>query len=245
MFFEQAEFICYGDGTLTDTDEQSSFLSFLRLVGSAYFRKHKSVFLPSFPTPKSLFNSFTKGSTSPLSHISQWLDAIRERVWSRIKYEEEMVPSIGALERHWKRSCYVINIWKQAAHNTMSYPLPQNNGWKFDENKLLLIDWDSCEHISHVRNRVALIQKGCGCKTGCASNRCKCKKNDVYCGPGCTCDNCENHPIDQHLPDLAEIEREENGVFEDMDEEVDNIMCSVFGVPGYSSTDSDDDIDVL
>ncbi len=54
-------------------------------------------------------------------------------------------------------------------------------------------DWDSCEHISH---RNALIQKGCGCKTGCASNRCKCKNSDIYRrGPGCTCNNCENHPI--------------------------------------------------
>ncbi len=31
---------------------------------------------------------------------------------------------------------------------------------------------------------------------------------------------------------------------EEVDEEVDNIMCSVFGVPGYSSTDSDGDINV-
>jgi hypothetical protein len=51
--FEYCEFICsssdHTPGTLTDTNPGSQgFLSFLRLVGCAYFRKHKSSFLPSY-----------------------------------------------------------------------------------------------------------------------------------------------------------------------------------------------------
>ena len=164
-------------------------------MGTTYFRKHKSVFLPSYTTPMSLFNSFSKDSLTPLEQHIMWLEAIR--VWSKISYEEEMVPSIGDLQRHWKRSRYVVGIWKQAS-NITTYPPFELHGWKLKDN-VLAIDWDSEEHMSQVRSRVALIKKGCGCKTGYSSNRCKCRKNNVQCGPGCTCDNCCNHPVSQQV----------------------------------------------
>ena len=81
-----------------------------RLVGCAYFRKHKAAFLPTYPTPMSLFNSLAKGNQTHVDHHSAWLSFLRERVWSRIKYEEEMIPSDGALARHWQRSCCVETI---------------------------------------------------------------------------------------------------------------------------------------
>ena len=68
-FFEYAGFIC-SSGLLADTDEETSFFSFVRLVGTTYFRKHKSVFLPSYTTPMSLFNSFSKDSLTPLEQHS-------------------------------------------------------------------------------------------------------------------------------------------------------------------------------
>ena len=55
-------------GSLSDFDELSNedgFLSFLRLIGCAYFIKHKSAFLPSYQTPLSYFNSFFKDGQSP------------------------------------------------------------------------------------------------------------------------------------------------------------------------------------
>ena len=247
--FDYARFICATDsGMLTDTDEESSFLSFLRLVGSAYFRKHKSVFLPSFPTPITLFNSFSDTSINSLAHHSNWLDKIRERVWSKIKYEEEMVPSISALKRHWKRSRYVVGIWKQATNNIMTYPPLEENGWRLSEDNALMINWDSSEHMSLVRDRVALIRKGCGCRTGCKTNRCKCKKNDVCCGPGCTCDNCSNHSANHHVtrPGQEESEEssEESEEENDLNEQVDEIMYSVFGQE-HNSSSADDDMDML
>ena len=36
---------------------------------------------------------------------------------------------------------------------------------------------------------VASPSKGCGCKTGCGTMRCGCKKKGVSCGPGCKCKN--------------------------------------------------------
>ena len=40
--------------------------------------------------------------------------------------------------------------------------------------------------MTNIRKTVALMRKGCGCKTSCQSSRCKCKRagNDCY---GCKC----------------------------------------------------------
>ena len=126
--FEYGEFVCSNStqtpGTLADTDPNSNgFLSFFRLVGCAYFRKHKAAFLPTYPTPTSLFNSLTKDNQTHLDHHSAWLSFLRERVWSRIKYEEEMILSDDTLLRHWPRSCWVVSVWKQQ-HKITSFTHP-------------------------------------------------------------------------------------------------------------------------
>ena len=53
--------------------------AFSRLVGCAYFRKHKAVFLPSFPTPATLFNSLLKDGQDAKSHHSAWLALIERK----------------------------------------------------------------------------------------------------------------------------------------------------------------------
>ena len=108
----------------------------------------QSLFLPAYPTPMSLFNSLKKDCQTQLAHHSAWLSFLRDRVWSKISYEVDMIPSDDALLRHWKRSCWVISVWRQ------STPLDRN-GWNFDQN-VLLIEWDSDENI-------ALIKKECAC----------------------------------------------------------------------------------
>ncbi len=97
--FDYTEFIYSSEfGMLTDEVKETSFISFLRLVHGTYFRRHKSMVLSAYSTPMALFNSFFKDSfNSSLLDHGKWLDATRERVWSKIKHEEEMVPSVGAL----------------------------------------------------------------------------------------------------------------------------------------------------
>ena len=163
-------------------------------MGCAYFRKHRAAFLPAYPSPVTLYNSLKTENQSLLEHHIAWLDMMRERIWSRIKYEEEMIPSEGALARHWQRSCWVLSVWKQATSQHMAYPPLDGNGWKKPDADTLAIGWDSDEHLRNVRTRVALLQKGCGCKTGCSSRRCKGKKNSTHCGPGCKCQRCFNLP---------------------------------------------------
>ena len=60
---------CCVPGLLSNTND--GFLSFVQLVGCAYFKKHKSAFLPIYPTPMSLFNSVSKDN--PIIKHSTWL----------------------------------------------------------------------------------------------------------------------------------------------------------------------------
>ena len=158
---EYSNFICANNeniaGTLAEANSHGK-LPFLRLIGCAYYRKHRAAFLPTYPSPVTLYNSIKEGDHN--THHSKWLHVIRERIWSRIKFEEDMIPSDGALERHWLRTCWVLAIWRQACSNNIIY-LPLNgNGWKQLGPNTLEIDWDSEDNLAHVRINVALIQKG-------------------------------------------------------------------------------------
>ena len=72
-------------------------------------------------------------------------------------------------------------------------PTLDSNGWKKTTPNSLAIDWDSEENRARVREMVALIKKGCGCKTGCQTSRCKCRRGGNYCF-GCKCVRCSNLP---------------------------------------------------
>ena len=77
----------------------------------------------------------------------------------------------------------------------------QQYGWKLTSGQLE-IDWDSDENIRHIQEKVRLLLRGCTCKTGCTSNRCKCKKSGNCCMPSCKCINCKNLPNDSSPPPL-------------------------------------------
>ena len=154
-----------------------------------------------------------------------------------------MVLSSGALFRHWKRSCWIIDMWHQADKNEMILRPLQGNGWKITDQAALEIDWNSEEHVESVRHRVALLTKGCNCKTGCRTARCGCVKRNGKCGAGCNCQNCYNLPtptISDDLVDMAVAER----TCSNHNEKVDDIMLTLFGEHSSfedSSDQSDDE----
>jgi len=76
------------------------------------------------------------------------------------------------------------------------------------DSTTLAIDWDSDSNVTAIRDRVALIQKGCGCKTGCQTNRCKCKKSNRACGPGCKYQSCTNLPQTSPPSQVANLDQE-------------------------------------
>ena len=136
------------------------------------------------PTPVVYFNQFYAIRQTSLRHHEQWLNNMRQCIWDRIQFENEMIPNTDSLHHHWKRVCWVLDMWHQADLNTM-VPKPLSEYGRQISKNTLNIDWDSENNMVAVRERVAGLLKGCSCKTGCETWQCGCKRNDKKCGEGC------------------------------------------------------------
>ena len=88
------------------------FLTFVRLVGTVYFKKHASGF--DTPSPSSHFLQFA--DTDPTVQHIHWIDDIRQNIADRTTFDTSMVPSTDVLYFHWKRTCWVLDMWGQAYH---------------------------------------------------------------------------------------------------------------------------------
>lgn len=215
VFFEHAKFITFNlSGPFVGLISQSvlrdqaiaSQLSFIRLVGCAYFKKHTNAFFGN--TPSSLMNSFATTSSSPLEQHRMWLDHLRQTIWDRISSENETIPSLEALQYHWLRSCWVVHMWQQAETSDVVLAPLDGNGWGKEEGTTNII-WDTPENRQEVKQRVHLLMNGCGCKSGCRSGRCGCQKRGSVCGAGCHCVNCENieKVTQEEEDDIIRVER--------------------------------------
>lgn len=72
------------------------------------------------------------------------------------------------------------------------------------------------------------MSKGCTCKTGCGTKRCRCRKESRTCGAGCECRGCTNSAIAQQDRERNEENEEEQGDEEDEeDDEDDDIQLEV------------------
>ena len=198
-FFQNAWFITGTHeipGTLAETapdTKETGFLSFIRLIGTMYFKKHLVEFIVN--TPRALYMSLAESGVGPMQQHKKFIGAIREAVWNRIQFEDELPPSFESLWRHWQRTCWVSNMWSQATKNQMVLLDLTQCGWKIVDDKLE-IDWESDENLSAVRERVGLLFRGCSCSSvkACSTRRCGCVKKGCKCGPGCRCKNCSNVP---------------------------------------------------
>ena len=196
-FYQYASFISSGhdlSGTLADTCLQNGvyeqgYLAFLRLIGTVYFKTHSTAF--DISSPDSHFQRFCQPNQTALQQHSAWLDDIRESMWYRIKFENEMIPSDEALLLHWKRTCWILDMWAQANSNNMALEPMTEYGWTLQEN-VLSVTWDSEENMRTVKDRVSALLQGCKCVTGCSTARCGCQKKKRECSVGCECTNCTN-----------------------------------------------------
>lgn len=254
-FYQYAEFISSGlgntPGTLSDVNlEQDNFntgfLAFLRLVGVVYFKKYALAF--SSTTPVIHFNTFNNHRTNPLEQHQKWLEDVRQNIWDRTLFENEMIPSTDALYRHWKRSCWIINMWHQANCSQMVLKPLSLYGWKVIDNSLT-IDWDSAENMAAVQQRVESLTRGCKCRTGCRTLRCGCRKQGRQCTEGCECTSCVNIEIElatgpQNEDSLLDVTLEElvTEGGECLTDNVDEIMDWVFGDHEIHSDESDNDL---
>ena len=177
------------------TNNKSGFLSFVRLIGTLYFKKYFSAFVSvyGFDTPNQLFNSFGDSSLPLDQKHQQWLEKIRGVVSERLTNEEDRVPSYTALWRHWLRTCWISEMYNNSPQQNLfeGLPLPENSGWKI-EGSTFKIDWDSPDMQDKVKG---FLTKGCSCKRGCKTRQCGCRKKSQHCGPGCECHGCVNLPV--------------------------------------------------
>lgn len=152
-FFQNSTFITGNsmDGCLSQTreDNDSGFLAFLRLIGCLYYKKHWSAFVSrhNCETPQQLFQ-LASGQQED-RHI-QWMDMIRKVVSDMITSEEERLPSLSALRRHWNRTCWVQKYWQNATNHDVQkdLPSPENSGWRLEDDGTYMFDWDSHDQCS-------------------------------------------------------------------------------------------------
>lgn len=77
-------------------------------IGTVYFKKHLAEF--TVTTLRTLYMSFSQSDVGPIQQNKKFIEAIRERVGSRIQFEDELPPSSDALWRHWLRICWVSSM---------------------------------------------------------------------------------------------------------------------------------------
>ena len=107
-------------GKVSPDPNLSSFYSFLRLVGCAYFKAHLSAFQQQ--SPVTLFHSVKDTSVSIETKHQKWLEIIRRTVWQRADTENRTMPSTEALKLHWLRVQWVLKMWHQATTNDIDLP---------------------------------------------------------------------------------------------------------------------------
>ena len=199
VFYQHATFITGQrmPGNLHQINTQG-FYSFIRLVGTVYFKKHISRFISryNYESPIHLYNSFDPTLSDEMRHQS-WLQSIREVVSERITSEEERVPTYTSLWRHWLRTCWCLQLWHASSQEDMykDLPPPETSGWLQLSDGSYIIDWEDKGVQGEIQSTIDYLIRGCACKTGCKTKRCKCKKKGTHCGPGCECQGCANVPL--------------------------------------------------
>lgn len=201
-FFKHTSFICGRDmpGSLHQVgpnENTTGFLSFIRLIGSMYFNKHISSFatLYNHTNPHHSFNAIDPSLRLEERH-KQWIQHVASVVAERITTEEQRVPSVTSLWRHWKRSCWTLQLWLNSPRSDpyMYTPPPEESGWIALPDGTFGIDWEDSHVQSVIEQNINFLLKGCSCKKGCTTTRCGCKKKSNHCGPGCECQGCNNLP---------------------------------------------------
>ena len=198
-FMQYAQFItgkeAHGDLSQTQsTDIKTGFLSFIRLIGTVYFKQHLATVVSrlGFDTPNQLYNSL--GSIDEQEKHKLWYMKIRGVL--PILFEEQRPPTLSALWRHWMRSCWIKQMWGNCSKVNLfsELPLPESQGWLKSnaDTAEWQIDWEAEDVIQRIKKTLDFLTKGCSCKSGCKTRWCSCRKGERQCGAGCECRGCTN-----------------------------------------------------
>ena len=136
-------------------------------------------------SPATHFLKFTAvGKSTHQQHRETDWTIYDKSIWDRIKFKNEMIPSTEALYLHWKRSCWVLHIWRQADQNSLTLHSITNYGWTLNDDKLSFV-WDTPANLEAICGRVNLLLRGCKCVIGCSTGRCGCKRKGKEYAEGC------------------------------------------------------------
>jgi len=122
---------------VTPETESLGFLSFVRLIGTAYFNLNVASF--SHRTPQAHFNSPSEPNLTSKQHHLHWLDEVRSTCWVRAGLPADEVPSNDVLILHWRRSVWVIHMWHQCLQNRVELLPITQYGWAMDGGTLNIV----------------------------------------------------------------------------------------------------------
>lgn len=125
-----------------------------------------------------------------VKHTSDVNEARYQMFCSKASQAEQLPPTKDALERHTTRANYQAAVWRRSLQQRIASPSPVGRGWLDDgEGDGLKIDW----MLNTALPRDLLLLVNCGCKSGCNSNKCSCRKASIHCSLSCRCDEaCQN-----------------------------------------------------
>ena len=192
-FIKHIDFISKGQAPFrgmlhqTGIEWELGFLSFLRFVGSEYLKKCSIEFkyqCTGEVTPDKVYLALANKESTDIENHTIFINKIRESLFKRHD-EEHYIPTVDCLRYHWRRCCWVQEIWKQADKKVVLYPNINLYGWSINNDKVTVV-WDKKENIDKIKRGIRLWTEGCTCTTSCGA-RCGCRRNRNICCPGCKC----------------------------------------------------------
>lgn len=150
--------------------------------------------LPSIPEDvvKDL-GSFTVHMYDPLSMATNTDTTRKELFCSQNKPIHLIPPTSAALYQHILRAAYQAGqVWGRSYDMDDVTPSPKGWGW-VEKGTMWTPLWSVLPNVWQTCQELAK----CSCKTGCSSNRCKCKRSGLPCTLQCTSckDMCTNNII--------------------------------------------------
>ena len=127
------------------------------------------------------------------------LGALRWYLFSKNQTESnKLPPTRKALQQMMMRAHFTAMQWKSSHLQHPNLPDPNNYGWKWDLNREI---FDPVMTTNPPAPESTIELTACGCKTGCKSDRCRCRKNKFVCTEMCRCKECENTENDNYESD--------------------------------------------
>ena len=104
------------------------------------------------------------------------------------QYAENTMPCTkDVLLQHTNRASYQCRIWKSALQPVMSPPSISEFGWEVNDGQV------SIRWMTMLLAPDGILENvNCGCKSGCSTRRCACRKAELKCTGLCSCCDCAN-----------------------------------------------------